>query len=245
MLNYKIEICYDGSNYNGWQVQKNTDKTIQGAIIESIKKVTGEDVELIGSGRTDKGVHAYAQVANFKLRKDFNPKDLAQKINNNLFNDVVITKIKKVDERFHSRYNAINKTYIYKILNNSVTNPFKRKHYYQYRENIDVEKMKEGAEFLVGKKDFQCFSSIKNSKKSTIKEVLSIDIEKINDEIIIEITGTSFLYNQVRIMVGTLLEIGIGTMEPKFVEEIFKNKTRSHAGRTIPPHGLYLKKVVY
>ncbi len=244
-MNYRMNICYDGSNYNGWQIQKNTDKTIQKAIMESIKKATGEDVDLIASGRTDKGVHAYNQIANFKLKQDFNAKDLEKKINDNVFNDIVITGMKKVDERFHSRYNAVNKTYVYKILNQKVTDPFKRKHYYQYREPIDVELMEQAIKYLIGKKDFQCFSSVKNNKKSTIKIVEDINIEKMGNEIIIEIRGTSFLYNQVRIMIGTLLEVGIGQMKPEAIEDIFKNKTRSHAGRTIPPHGLYLKNVTY
>ncbi len=245
MNNYKMTISYDGSNYRGWQKQKNSEITIQTSIENAISEILKEKIEVIGSGRTDKGVHAYGQVANFKTRQELNVAEFKTELNAKLNNDIVIINISKVDERFHSRYNAVSKTYIYRINNGELVNPFNRKYCYHLKDKLDIKKMRKASEDLIGKKDFVCFSSIKAGKKNTVKTVESIDIVKEGNDIVITIKGTSFLYNQVRIMVGTLVEIGLDKKDVHYIKEIFKNNDRVYAGRTIPPHGLYLGKVEY
>ncbi len=245
MYNYKIEISYDGANYNGWQKQKNAKGTIQEELENVISEIVEEKVDIIGSGRTDKGVHALCQVANFTTKNSQDVKSLKYEINKKLKNDISVLSLKSVDERFHSRYNAKNKTYTYKINNAPAVNPFTRKYSYHVEDKLNISQMRKGAEFLVGKKDFACFSTARNVKKNTVKTIHSVDILKEGTEVTIKINGTGFLYNQVRIMVGTLLNIGHGINKPEYIEEIFAKNERIFAGRKIPPHGLFLEKVKY
>ncbi len=245
MYNYKMEISYDGASYNGWQKQKNAKGTIQEELETVISSIVSQKVEIVGSGRTDKGVHALCQVANFMVTKEQDVKKLKYDINKKLTNDISILSIKEVDERFHSRYNAKSKTYTYKINNAEFVNPFTRKYSYHVEEKLNISKMRKGAEYLIGKKDFACFSTARNVKKNTVKTIQSIDIVKEGMEVTIKFRGTGFLYNQVRIMVGTLLDIGHGVNSPEYVKEIFKKNERVFAGRKIPPHGLFLEKVEY
>lgn len=245
MYNYKMILTYDGSNYNGWQKQKNTEKTIQEALELAIKNIIKENIEIIGSGRTDKGVHALGQVANFQTKNQYDVKELKNHLNKELRNDITILKISEEDERFHSRYNTKSKTYIYKINNSETQNPFVRKYTYHLPEKLNIQKMKEASKFLIGEKDFQVFSSARNNKKNTVKTIENIEILSENNEILIRFKGNGFLYNQVRIMVGTLIEIGLEKHKPNYINDIFNKKERSFAGRTIPPHGLYLEKVYY
>ncbi len=245
MYNYKIEISYDGANYNGWQKQKNTKGAIQEELETVIFNTIQEKVEVIGSGRTDKGVHAIGQVANFITKKQYDVSKLKNDINNNLKNDICIVSLKEVNERFHSRYNAKSKTYVYKINNAEFLNPFTRKYSYHISEKLNISNMRKGANFLVGKKDFACFSTARNVKKNTVKTIEDIEIIKAGSQIIIKFKGTGFLYNQVRIMVGTLIDIGLNINKPSYIQEIFEKNERVFAGRKIPPHGLFLEKVEY
>lgn len=252
MKNYKIVVMYDGSHFNGWQNQGNTENTIQNNIEIAIKNVINEKVEIIASGRTDKGVHSYGQVCNFKAKSVLNNEFLV-KINEELQNSIVIKSIEEVDERFHARYNVKEKTYRVKVLNSKFNNPISRKYVYHIDDKIDVEKMKKAARLLVGEYDFVGFSSLKKTKKSTTRTITGIDIfvknlvdtSDFGKEIDIVVSADGFLYNQVRIIVGTLLDIGAGKIKEEIILEVLNEKIRAKAGHTIPPYCLYLDNVKY
>ncbi len=245
MKNVKLTLAFDGGNYNGSQKQDNTNLTIEETLEKAIKEVLNEKPEFVFSSRTDKGVHAYGMVVNFKTRSKKALGDIQKEVNEALPNDLVIRQIEKVDEDFHSRYKSKSKVYQYKIYNDDKIDPFKRKYYYFKREKLDIDKMKEAAELIVGTHDFIGFSSVKKSKKSTIKTINKIDIVKEDKDIFIFVEGDNFLYNMVRIIVGTLIEVGTGNMKIDAINEVFEGKARSQAGKTIAPNGLYLQKVIY
>lgn len=243
MYNYKIEVSYDGTNYSGFQKQGNVENTVETAISRGISNFLNEKVEIISSGRTDKGVHAIKQVCNFKTTNEIDMNKFIKNINENLNRDISINNIMEVNEEFHSRYLVESKTYLYKI--SKKPNPFTRKYSYFYDKKIDINKMKEASRYFVGTHDFFGFSSLKNKKKNTIRTINNIKIEEENDEIHIYINGNGFLYNSVRIIVGTLLEICEDKKDINVIEDIFENKERAFGGRTIPPHGLFLYDVKY
>lgn len=246
MINYKIVMEYDGTNYNGWQRQGNTKNTIQGAIERAIKLSTGEVVEIHGSGRTDAGVHAMGQVANFKLDRAMNIEKLKELLNRNLSDDICIKSIEEVDERFHSRLNAKGKKYLYKIQNSVETDVFNRAFKLHYDAYLDIEKMKKATEYLVGEHDFKSFCSNKRMKKSTVRNIFSIDINRDEKgEISILYHANGFLYNMVRIITGTLIEVGRGDINPEDVVDILEAKDRQVAGFTAAAHGLVLVEVEY
>ncbi len=245
MKNYKITIQYDGTRYKGWQVQKSTYMTIQGKIQEILKQLAGEDIEVIGSGRTDAGVHAYGQVANFHIKEDFSAEEILKYLNHYLPMDIAVLSIEEVEERFHSRYHATEKTYVYRIHNSDIPNVFERKYVYDYTEHLDIERMKEAANYLVGTHDFASFCGNKKMKKSTVRTIFSIEIEQLGEEIRISFTGDGFLQNMIRIITGTLIEVGSNRKEPVEVQKILEKKDRTLAGYTAPPQGLVLKKVRY
>lgn len=244
MKNYKIIINYDGTKYSGWQKQGNTDNTIQGKIEQILFKMTGKETEVFGSGRTDAGVHAKYQVANFKIdtnKKDF---EILEYINKYLPKDIAIISIEEVDIRFHSRLNAKSKTYLYRINNSKIGNVFERNFVFQEEEKLNLEKMIDASKSFLGERDFFAFSSGKKTKKSTVRTIYYINIFKENNEIKIIVKGNGFLYNMVRIIVGTLYEIGLGKRENN-IEEIFLKGDRSLAGITMPACGLSLIDVEY
>lgn len=245
MKNYKITIQYDGTRYKGWQVQKSTDMTIQGKIQSVLKEMTGQEIEVIGSGRTDAGVHAYGQVANFHVPKHFKAQEILEYLNHYLPMDIAVIDIDEVDERFHARFNAVEKTYMYRIRTSTVPNVFERKYMYTYTECLNVDKMREAANLLLGTHDFMAFCGNKKMKKSTIRTVNAIDIEENEDEIQISYTGDGFLQQMIRIMTGTLIEVGNGIKEPNDVAAILESKDRQNAGYTVPSEGLILKQVKY
>lgn len=245
MKNYKITIQYDGTRYKGWQVQKSTDMTIQGKIQSVLKEMTGQEIEVIGSGRTDAGVHAYGQVANFHVPEHFKAQEILEYLNHYLPMDIAVIDIEEVDERFHARFNAVEKTYMYRIHTSAVPNVFERKYMYNYTEYLDVNKMKEAANMLLGTHDFMAFCGNKKMKKSTIRTVTAIDIEEKEDEIQISYTGDGFLQQMIRIMTGTLIEVGNGTKQPNDIVAILESKDRQNAGYTVPAEGLILKSVTY
>ncbi len=248
MKNVKIKIAYDGGNYIGWQKQGKDDsnrKTIQEVIEKTLSNFLKEKIEIIGSGRTDKGVHAMGQVANFKTKSKISLGELQSEVNEMLPNDIVIRRIEKMGEDFHSRYKAVGKVYAYKIYNDDKINPFKRKHYYFKKEKLNIEAMEKGANLLIGEHDFIGFSSVKKGNKSTVRKIEKIEIIKNDKDVEIYIHGNGFLYNMARIIVGTLVEVGEGSRNINTITSILEGKERSMAGRTIPPHGLYLQKVIY
>lgn len=245
MKNIKLIIEYDGTKYRGWQRLPDTENTIQGKIEKVLSLMTKEKIEIIGSGRTDAGAHALFQVANFKTNSPMAMEDIKEYCNQYLPEDIVIKDAEEVDERFHSRYNVKGKKYLYRIWNSKTPTAFNRKYTYYLPVDLDVEAMKRGAALLIGSHDFKGFSSVKSKKKSTIREIHSIDINGVQEELQFMIHGNGFLYNMVRIMVGTLLEIGEGKRKVESISSILEGKERSMAGITVPAQGLYLYEVYY
>lgn len=245
MKNYKITIQYDGTRYKGWQVQKSTDMTIQGKIQDVLSTMTGQEVEVIGSGRTDAGVHAYGQVANFHVPEHFKAIEILEYLNHYLPMDIAVISIEEVDERFHARYHATSKTYIYRIHTSTIPNVFERKYMYTYTEKLDISAMRKAAKQMLGTHDFAAFCGNKKMKKSTVRTVTSIDIQEKANEIEISYAGDGFLQQMIRIMTGTLIEVGNGMKQPEDIPQILQSKVRENAGYTVPAEGLTLKCVVY
>ncbi len=232
-------------NLIGWQKQPNK-LNIQGNIEQAIKNVTGEEVELFASGRTDAGVHSFGQVANFKTESLIPIEKIPIALNTNLKKSIRIIKAEEVDERFHSRLSCKKKTYRYVINNSSCESAIYRNLETYIPTKLDVSKMKEAAKYFEGEHDFKAFRASGTSSKSSVRTIYKLEIlEKENNRIYIEVTGNGFLYNMVRIISGTLVEVGLGKIKPEEIEEIIDSKDRSRAGKTLPAHGLFLLNVEY
>ncbi len=244
MQNFQITIAYDGSRYHGWQRLKN-EQTIQGKIESVLSEMVGHQVEIHGAGRTDAGVHARAQVAHFKIRTANSPQEIARYLNRYLPEDIAVTDCTYAEERFHARLNATGKRYIYRIWNSEVPNVFERKYLCRIEEPIDLEKMRQAAGELVGKHDFRAFCGNKKMKKSTVRTLYRAEVERIGAEVRMTFEGTGFLQNMVRILAGTLMEVGIGKRDPADMRQILKSGDRAQAGITMPPQGLILDAVFY
>ena len=244
MRNIKLTIEYDGKPYNGWQKQPNK-PNIQGEIERAIYNITKEEVDLIGSGRTDAGVHALGQVANFKTNSNILIEKLALAINSQLKNTIIIKKAEEVDERFHSRYNAKHKTYRYIINNSPCGTAIYRNLEYCFPIKLDVAKMQEAAKYFEGEHDFKAFKSSGTSAKNSVRTIYNASVKQEGEKIIIELTGNGFLYNMVRIISGTLLDVGLQKIKPEEIKNIIEEKDRQKAGKTLPAHGLYLVEVKY
>lgn len=245
MNNYKMHITYDGSRYNGWQRQGNTNETIQEKIENVISGVIKEEVEVTASGRTDAGVHAMGQIANFKTHNRLNISDFLNDVNKYLPKDIRILSVEEVDEKFHARLNAKAKTYLYRIDNTAYGSVFDRKYAMRFAQNLNLDKMKKAAAYYVGQHDFKSFCTKKNMKKSTVRTIYSVNIRETSGIIEIEYSGNGFLYNMVRIMTGTLMEVGRGTIDCDAIPEIIETRNRGAAGFTAEPEGLFLMKVEY
>ena len=244
MRNIKLTIEYDGKEFNGWQKQPNK-LNIQGTIEQAIKQITGEDVELNASGRTDAGVHAIGQVANFKTNSQIPIEKFAIAINSNLKKSIIIKKAEEVDERFHSRLSCKKKTYRYIINNSEEGSAIYRNLETHIPQKLDIEKMTQGIKYFEGEHDFKAFKASGTSSKSSVRTIYEAKIYNNGEKIFIELTGNGFLYNMVRIIAGTLVEVGLGKIEPQEIENIIKSGKRENAGKTLPPNGLYLLEVSY
>lgn len=245
-MNYKMIVQYDGTRYDGWQKQGNTDNTIQGKLEAILSKMAGMPVEVQGAGRTDAGVHAYGQTANFHLPKGcVLTEDIRDYLNKYLPEDIGILEVEAADERFHSRLNAREKVYRYRMSTSSLKNVFERKYIYLLGEHLNVKAMEEAASELIGTHDFKSFCSNKRMKKSSVRKLNRIEFTEQEGELQITYTGEGFLYNMVRIITGTLIEVGQGKRSPKEMQEILEGKNRSLAGVTAPARGLCLVKVLY
>lgn len=244
MRNIQLIIEYDGSNYCGWQKQNNA-ISIQQRIEEAIEYITSEKVNITGAGRTDAGVHAYRQSANFYTQSNIPIDKLPQALNSALPEDIAVIKAYEREKNFHSRYDAKEKTYIYKIYNRRIPSPFYAKYAYHYPVDIDINKMIQASKHIIGEHDFTSFMATGGQTKSAVRNVYDININKENDIITLSVRGNGFLYNMVRIISGTLLYAGIGKIEPEDIEMIIKSKDRTLAGTTLPACGLYLKDIVY
>ncbi len=244
MINYKLQIQYDGTRYGGWQ-RLPKKETIQGKIEDVLSKLYGHKIEIHGAGRTDAGVHALGQVANFKASPDKTENEILAYLNKYLPEDIAVTKVCQTDEKFHSRLCAKEKVYCYRILNSEINDVFNRRFVYKFSQKLDVLKMEEAAKCFVGKKDFKGFCSNKKLKKSSVREIYSIDIKQVGEEIRIIYHGNGFLYNMVRIITGTLIAVGTGSMDVKDIPDIIASKERERAGETSPAKGLTLMEVIY
>lgn len=245
MRNIKMTIEYDGGRYLGWQRLGDSDKTIQGKIENILSEMTKTTIEIVGSGRTDAGAHAKGQVANFKTISNLDLVAMRDYLNTYLPRDIIVKELEEVPERFHARYNVNGKKYSYYVWNTVVPSAFERNYSYHYPEELDVEKMNEACSKLIGTHDFIGFSALKKSKKSTVRTIDEISIHREGDLLHFTFVGEGFLYKMVRIMMGTLLEIGAGVMEPAYIDAIFESGIRSDAGMTVPAQGLFLDEVYY
>lgn len=245
MRNIKLIIEYDGKGFNGWQKQPNK-LNIQGEIEKAIGEITGEEIDLIASGRTDAGVHSLGQTANFKTNSSIPIEKFPIAINSKLKKSIVIKSAEEVDERFHSRYSVKSKKYRYTINNSQYGSAIYRDMEYHFPIKLDVTKMQKAAKFFEGEHDFKAFKASGTSSKSSVRTIYKAEvIQGENDRIYIELTGSGFLYNMVRIISGTLLDVGIGKINPEDIEKIIENKVRTNAGRTLPAQGLCLVEVSY
>ena len=245
MRNIKLVIEYDGKEFNGWQKQPNK-LNIQGEIERAIKQITGEEVDLTASGRTDAGVHALGQVANFKTNSNIPIEKIPIALNSNLKKSIVIKSAEEVEERFHSRLNCKRKTYRYIINNSRYGTAIYRNLETHIPMKLDIQKMQEAVKYFEGEHDFKAFKASGTSSKSSVRTIYKAEvIDAGNERIYIELTGSGFLYNMVRIISGTLVEVGLGKIEPNEIKTIIESQKRENAGKTLPPQGLYLVKVEY
>lgn len=266
MRNFKIILQYEGTRYKGWQKQGSTaagcgedmassdgsfletnakEITIQGKLERLLSRIAGKPVEIQGSGRTDAGVHAYGQAASFHMDTKLTAEALMEKINSYLPEDIAVISIEEASERFHARLNATGKTYRYRVLNSSVPHIFERRYVWQVPEKLDMEAMRKAASCLEGTHDFKAFTSAKKGKKSTVRTIDSIEIDRCGDEIRFTFCGDGFLFHMVRILMGTLIEVGKKNRSPEEIPAILESGLRENAGPLAPACGLALMEVSY
>ena len=243
--NYKFVLSYDGSRYSGWEHQPSTDLTIQGKLENVLSRMTDQPVEVIGAGRTDAGVHARAMTANARLEISLTPEKIRDYMNQYLPDDICVREVREASERFHSRYNATGKTYCYTCYVGELKPVFQRKYVTVLKEVPDVDLMRRAAADLLGTHDFASFCSNPQMKKSTVRKVDVIDIERKGSYLTFSYHGTGFLQHMVRILTGTLIEVGLGKRSPDSMPELLEAKKRALAGPTMPAGGLCLMKVEY
>ena len=244
MRTYKLTISYDGSRYQGWQRQATTDNTIQFVLEWSIGKLVGYRVHVDGSGRTDAGVHARGQVASVRLSKLYDVQELKESLNRYLPEDIRVMKAELVRNSFHARKSARGKKYEYYIDCRGKPDVFSRRYCYHYPEKLDIDAMREAAEYLIGVRNYISFTDDKDCK-DPVRRITNIKIVSTGEKVRITYYGTGFLYHMVRILTGTLLEVGTGKREPSMIPVIIAAEDRSSAGFLAPARGLFLRKVYY
>lgn len=244
MRNIKLTIEYDGKDFNGWQKQP-TKLNIQGEIERAIEQITGEKVDLIASGRTDAGVHSLGQIANFKTESKLPIEKFPVALNSKLKKSIRIQNAEEVEENFHSRYSCKQKTYRYIINNSKEGSAIYRNLEYHMPIKLDIKSMEKAIKYFEGEHDFKGFKASGTSSKNSVRKIYKAEIKKDGDRILIELTGSGFLYNMVRIIAGTIVEVGLGKIKPEDISDIIESKDRTKAGKTLPPYALYLVKVEY
>lgn len=244
LRNIRLDVCYDGTRYRGWQRLSGVDNTVQGKLEQVLSRVLEEKIEIAGSGRTDAGAHAQGQVVSFHTQSAMRCEDILSQLRRYLPGDIGIYSCKDAAPRFHARLNAKTKTYRYRIWNSDVPCVFERRFVYVFPEKLDLDKMKMAAKFVLGEHDFSAFCANNKMKKSTIRRIDALEICCTGQEIHISVTGNGFLYNMVRILVGTLIEVGLGQREPDSIAQLFGAK-REKAGFLAPAQGLCLMEVTY
>ena len=244
MKNVKLTIEYDGTNYHGWQSQSNA-KTVQETIERAIRGLTGEEITITGSSRTDQGVHAFGQVANFLTESNIPYDRFSYALNRMLPKDIVIKKSEEVSMDFHARHCSKGKKYRYLIYNSSSPSAIFRNGSYHISHNLDLDNMSKAITFFVGTHDFSAFRATGSSVKTSVRTIFDVNLTRDGDNIWFEVSGDGFLYNMVRIMVGTLVDVGMGRIKEEEIPGILESLDRKKAGRTAPPQGLYLVEVFY
>ncbi len=244
MRNIRLDLCYDGTRYNGWQRQTTHDNTIQGKLETALSRILGEPIEISASGRTDTGVHARGQVANFHTESAMECGELLAQLRRYLPEDIGIYSCREVSPRFHARLNALEKTYQYRLWNSDAPCVFERRFVAEFPEKLDLAAMETAARQLLGTHDFSAFCANRKMKKSTVRTIKAIDIERVGAELRFTVTGNGFLHNMVRILVGTLIEVGRGERSADSIAELFGAK-REQAGFLAPGKGLCLMEVRY
>ena len=237
-------VAYDGTNYHGWQAQPNA-ITIEQILNEKLSELLKEDIEVIGASRTDAGVHAEGNVAVFDTETPIPPEKISYALNRMLPEDIVIQESFQVEDDFHPRKCDSIKTYEYRILNRNFNLPVKGRNSYHFHRKLDIDKMREAAAYFVGRHDFKNFCSSHTQAKSTIRIIYSFDIEEENDEIVLTVSSNGFLYNMVRMLTGTLLDVGTGKMSPDRIPELLAARDRVHSPNTAPARGLTLLEIEY
>ena len=244
MRNIKLTIEYDGKKFGGWQKQPNK-LNIQGEIEKAIEEITGEKIDLNASGRTDAGVHSLGQTANFKTNSKIEIEKIPIAINSKLKQSIRIIKAEEVEENFHARYSCKGKKYRYIINNSKYGSAIYRDLEYHMPIKLNVEAMQKGIKYFEGENDFKGFKASGTSSKSSVRTIYNAKVIQEGERIIIELEGNGFLYNMVRIISGTMVDVGLGKIKPEEIPEIIESKERSRAGKTLPPQGLYLVEVYY
>lgn len=245
MKNYKLTIQYDGSRYSGWQVQGNTGNTIQGKLQQVLSQLDQAPVEIQGSGRTDAGVHARGQVASVKLASEPDCAQVLDYCARYLPRDIAVVEAQEAPERFHARLNAKSKCYVYRIWNSPIPNVFERKFLYQLPDPLNVAAMERAAQLLLGEHDFRSFCGLRRFKKSTVRRIDAIELQTQGPEVRFTYVGNGFLNQMVRILTGTLVDVGLNRYPPEQVAHILAARDRSAAGPAMPPDGLCLEYVTY
>lgn len=244
MRNIRLDICYDGTKYKGWQRLSGSENTVQGKLEAVLSRLLCEPIEVCGSGRTDSGTHAKGQVANFHCNSGMPCTEILSGLRMYLPEDIGVYSCKDVSQRFHARLNAKEKTYCYRLWNTDAPCVFERRYVYKDTRAFDLEAMQKGAQYYIGTHDFSAFSANKHMKKSTVRSIRYFQVEKVGNEIVFTVTGNGFLQHMVRIMVGTLLEVGIGERTPENIVDLF-GAPRELSGGVVPACGLCLMEVIY
>ena len=245
MRNFKLTLCYDGGRYRGWQRQGNTENTIQAKMEAILSRLLGQEIELAASGRTDAGVHARCQVCSFRAETEESADFLLGELRRYLPEDIGALALEEAPERFHARLSCREKTYLYRVWNSAQPNVFERKYLHVFPEALDLDVMHEAAALLLGEHDFSAFCTNPRMKKSAVRRLTEIRIERAGGELRLFYTGGGFLYNMVRIMTGTLLEVGAGRRSAESVRAALESRDRAQAGPTAPAQGLILWDVRY
>ncbi len=244
MARYKLTVCYDGGDYYGFQRQ-NSLPTVQQKLEEALSTRFQQPITVHPSGRTDAGVHAIAQVVHFDVDAELKTSSFGYSINTLLPKDIAVTSCEKVDDSFHAQFGAKRKTYLYKICLCKIHSPLKRKYYHICFYDLDIAKMKQACGYFEGEHDFRAFMLANDEKENTIRTIYSLNIEQCGDEIYIRVTGNGFLHNMVRIIAGTLIDVGRGRLSPQDIPKIIDSKKHIGTGKTLDPQGLYLESVIY
>ncbi len=244
MARYKLTVCYDGGDYYGFQRQ-NALPTVQQKLEEALSTRFQQSISVHPSGRTDAGVHAIAQVVHFDVDSEIKTSSFGYSINTLLPKDIAITSCEKVSDDFHAQFGAKRKTYLYKICLCKIHSPLKRKYFHVCFYDLDIVKMQDACKYFVGEHDFRAFMLANDEKENTVRTIYNLSVKKFDDEVHIRVTGNGFLHNMVRIIAGTLVDVGRGRIAPQDIQKIIASKRHVGTGKTLDPQGLYLESVEY